>query len=89
LSLVNCLIYIAKLYHPDIRKNDKFSNAQFAKLSENYERLKEYHEFRGKLTDLENNVDDDGSVHLSSLSINPNMDYDSDKKDTIQQICIF
>jgi len=88
LDLSNWLIPIAKLYHPDIRKNDKFSNNQFTKLQENYEKLKLYCEMREDLENNEDKIDSDGSFFVNTVTFDFEEKYNIDKKDVIKQICI-
>jgi hypothetical protein len=72
-----------------MRHNDKQANMQFTKLNESYERLKEYCEIRDDITNMADNVNEDGSIHLSQYTVDPSMEYDSDKRDTIKQLCNF
>jgi hypothetical protein len=58
-----------------MRHNDKQANMQFTKLNESYERLKEYCEVRDDITkNMADNVNEDGSIHLSQYTVDPSMD---------------
>jgi hypothetical protein len=80
---------VAKLYHPDVRKNDMFSNMQFTKIQETYEKLKVYCEIRDDLLEKEDNVDDKGNIFVSEIAVDFNQYYAEDKKDVIKQLCNF
>lgn len=73
------------MYHPDI-KADKLSHSQFNKLQDSYERLKVYIEMRDKLREMENNVDENGTIIIESSTFNIEEKYQQDKSEVIQRL---
>jgi hypothetical protein len=82
---------LAKLYHPDMRNLDTYSNIQFNKLQESYERLKLFCELREKIQEMEENLlnNSQGIVidEMSFSNFEENIDRQLSKKEYIEMLC--
>ena len=95
-------LQFAKLYHPDTKQQDSYSNNKFSKLQQSYERLKVYHELRQDLDNLEIEYKSKGELSpeakkiFEDMNLNQSSEQDEmdirnnniSKNEFIKQLCI-
>ncbi len=80
-------LFLAKLYHPDSIKNDNFTSENFNALKNNYDKLKVYYEMREKLIEMEQNIEDDGTIITEKQSLDwPEEISQPNKKEIIKEL---
>lgn len=83
-------LFLAKLYHPDSVKNDVYTSENFNVLRNNYEKLKVYYDIREKLIEMENNIEEDGTIITERQSFEwPDEIYQPEKQEIIKELSNF